>query len=108
MADILPEGTRIAYFRGRKLHGKALKLPSNYRGVVASTTERLMPRETGAEEDGHGEQQHEEAEAEVKIMEEQSSFEEIVVWGHEVVPDGMADPYVRGVEDWIGFAEQVS
>ena len=42
------------------------------------------------------------------VMEEQAGFEEIVVWGHEVLPDGMADPYVRGMEDWIQFAENVS
>lgn len=48
-----------------------------------------------------------EKEVEVKVLEEQSSFEEIVVWGHESTMNE-EDPYVRGVEEWVGFAEAVS
>lgn len=43
----------------------------------------------------------------VKVLEEAASFEEIVVWGHETVPES-DDPYVKGVEEWIAFAEAVS
>lgn len=43
----------------------------------------------------------------VKVLEEAASFEEMVVWGHEVLP-GSDDPYVKGVEEWIAFAEAVS
>ncbi|EKD18326.1 uncharacterized protein L3040_004719 [Drepanopeziza brunnea f. sp. 'multigermtubi'] len=103
-----PDGKRVAYFRGRKLHGKTLTLPENYRGVVVSTTERVLPQETpGGEEQGDEPEGEREEEPEVKILEEQSGFQEMVVWGHEVLPDGTADPYVRGVEEWIGFAEQI-
>ncbi|CAL3967287.1 unnamed protein product [Diplocarpon coronariae] len=106
------DGTKTAYFRGRKLHGKTLALPPSHRGVVASATERVLPaaepaaasgKPAGAEEEG----QEPEPEPEVKIVEERASFDEVVVWGHEVLPDGMADPYVRGLEDWIAFAAQV-
>ncbi|OWP06827.1 hypothetical protein B2J93_3823 [Marssonina coronariae] len=106
------DGTKTAYFRGRKLHGKTLALPPSHRGVVASATERVLPaaepaaasgKPAGAEEEG----QEPEPEPEVKIVEERASFDEVVVWGHEVLPDGMADPYVRGLEDWIAFAAQI-
>ena len=92
------DGKTIAYFRGRKLHGRQLKLPAGYKGVVLSTTDEVLPKKGEGEDD--------EEEPEVKIMEEQSVFDEIMVWGHEAVMDE-ADPYVRGLEEWIGFAEQV-
>lgn len=44
---------------------------------------------------------------EVRVMEQVGSFEEIVVWSHEAVPES-EDVYVKGIEEWIGFAESVS
>lgn len=72
---------------------------------MVSKTERVLPREPAEDEDVDGDDGEEEEE--VKIMEEQAGFGEVMVWGHEVVPEDMVDPYVRGVEEWIGFAEQV-
>jgi ribonuclease H2 subunit C len=92
----------IAYFRGRKLHGKKLKIPKGYRGIVISSTDRILPKETQAEDDEDAEEV-----PEVKIMEEQSEFEDIMVWGHEALPDDTTDPYMRGVQEWIAFADQV-
>jgi hypothetical protein len=46
-------------------------------------------------------------EAEVKIMEESATFSELVVWGHEMLPEDTSDPFVRGIEEWIGFASKV-
>ena len=45
-------------------------------------------------------------EVEVKLMETKARFEEVVIWGHEQVPED-DDVYVRGVEEWVGFAEAV-
>lgn len=100
------EGKTTSYFRGRKLHARTLKLPKGYKGAVLSKSEKILPLapRPGEEEE---EEDDDEIEPEVKIMEEQSSFEEIVVWGHEATMDE-ADPYVRGVEEWIGFAGAVS
>lgn len=92
----------IAYCRGRKLHGKKLKIPKGYRGIVISSTDRILPKETQAEDDEDAEEV-----PEVKIMEEQSEFEDIMVWGHEALPDDTTDPYMRGVQEWIAFADQV-
>ena len=36
-----------------------------------------------------------------------ASFDKIVLWGHESLVEGH-DPFVKGVEEWIGFAEAVS
>lgn len=95
----------ISYFRGRKLHGKQLRVPKGYRGVVLSSTDRILPKELSSvmvEDD-----QDTEETPEVKVMEEQSEFEDIMVWGHEALPEDTSDPYVRGIEEWIAFAREV-
>ncbi|KAG0652804.1 hypothetical protein D0Z07_0644 [Hyphodiscus hymeniophilus] len=98
------DGKTIAYFRGRKLHGKQLKMPDGYRGVVLSSSDAILPQKDPARAEAR--EDDDEEEPEVKIMEEQGVFEEIMVWGHEAVMDEF-DPYVRGLEEWIGFAEQI-
>ena len=40
-------------------------------------------------------------------MEEFATFEDITVWGHETVPDDAENPYARGIEEWIQFAQAV-
>lgn len=40
----------------------------------------------------------------MKVLDELSTFDEVVVWGHDQLPD-QDDPFVRGVEEWIAFAE---
>jgi ribonuclease H2 subunit C len=82
-----------------------MKVPKGYRGVVLSSTDRIIPKSNPAGEDEEGEEGEEEAE--VKVMEEQSEFDHIMLWGHEALPDEVADPYVRGMEEWIALAEQV-
>ena len=69
-----------------------------------SASDDTLPRRDPAKEEEQDEE--EEEELDVKIMQEQSMFDEIVVWGHEAIMDE-SDPYVRGLEEWIGFAEQV-
>jgi len=101
--DFLADGKTVAYFRGRKLHGKQLKIPKGYRGVVVSSTDRILPKSKPAAQDD----EEAEEEADVKIMEEQSEFDHIMLWGHEALPDEVADLYVRGIEEWIALAEQV-
>ena len=54
--------------------------------------------------------EHEEDEDEdeaINVIEEQASFDKVVLWGHESTPDGN-DPYAKGIEEWISFAETVS
>ncbi len=40
----------------------------------------------------------------VKIAEQIGEFEEVVVWGHGGVVDE-GDAFVRGMREWVGFAE---
>ena len=81
-------------------------------GVVLSSTDRKLPE--GSDSTGLAEleydafvEQNEGAEDEpVKVLEEQAAFEEVVLWGHESTPD-VNDSYVKGIEEWISFAETV-
>lgn len=82
-----------------------MKITKGYKGVILSSTDEKLPKDPQSsveEELGENEQiQH------IGILEEQAEFDEILVWGHEALPDETSDPYVRGVEEWIAFAEQV-
>ncbi|KAK0266087.1 hypothetical protein LTS09_000036 [Friedmanniomyces endolithicus] len=113
--------TSTAYLRGRKLRGRIVKLPKGYRGYLLQKTERVAVVEgsvvarQGAkrrglvEEDGDGVEGGDEEEdgvEEVKVMEQKAVFDEIIVWGHEVLPED-GDEYVKGVEEWIAFAEAI-
>lgn len=42
----------------------------------------------------------------VKVLEAQGTFDEVMVWGHEILP-AADDTYVKGVEEWVRFAEKV-
>jgi ribonuclease H2 subunit C len=116
------DGTSTAYFRGRKLRGRNVKVPEGYRGVVLQKTDQTLSthaqqpsgaalaeqlrrmEEDYADDDGDEMDVSVEKEAEVKIMETKATFDEVVIWGHEMVPDE-EDVYVKGMEEWVGFAE---
>ncbi|KAK1068927.1 hypothetical protein LTR12_016114 [Friedmanniomyces endolithicus] len=112
--------TSTAYLRGRKLRGRVVKLPKGYRGYLLQKTERdavvqgsAVARQ-GAERLGLGEDDgdgmecgdEEDEVEEVKMMEQKAVFDEMVVWGHEVLPED-GDEYVKGVEELIAFAGAV-
>jgi ribonuclease H2 subunit C len=96
---------RTSYFRGRKLHGKSIRVPGGYKGVVLSTATAKIPIEP---QDSQDSEYEDEPTLEVGIMKERAEFDELVVCGHESLPDDSADAYVRGMEEWIVFSEFVS
>ncbi|KAG7286948.1 hypothetical protein NEMBOFW57_006448 [Staphylotrichum longicolle] len=96
-------GTGTAYFRGRKLQGKTVKLPEGYRGIVAVAS----PPEEPSRRPEEPEVVDLEAEAPLGTLQAQAEFDEIVVWGHEVAVDGAADPYLRGAEEWLALADKI-
>lgn len=110
------DGSSTAYFRGRKLRGRKITVPEGYQGVVLKKTDKALPQNGAAvadrlrrmeEEDDDDEEMEMEQPIDVKMMDQKAKFEEIVVWGHEMVPQD-DDVYVKGVEEWISFAEAVS
>lgn len=87
-------------------------MPEGYRGVVVREGEEEAekvgkggPIEKETEEGDEG--MEEDEEEEVKTLDDVAKFEELVVWGHETVPED-DDVFVKGVEEWIRFAEAVS
>jgi ribonuclease H2 subunit C len=102
------DGTTTAFFRGRKLRGKKVVLPEGYEGVVLQKTDKKViakpsmpiPSAEDSAEDAP-------KEIETMTMDQHATFGELMVWDHEAVPEG-ADVYVKGIEEWIGFAEAVS
>lgn len=107
-------GTQHVHFRGRHLHGTPLPLPSHYTGAVLSITDKLapqapsQPRTTEPTHDDGDEDIDEavdELPEEVKIAEQIGEFDEVVVWGHGGTVDEGSDFFVRGVREWVGFAE---
>ncbi|THY69733.1 hypothetical protein D6C93_10544 [Aureobasidium pullulans] len=105
--------TNTAYFRGRKLNGKTVNLPEGYRGAILQKTNTILPptitpSTSTSLEDEEDASSSSSSTPETKILQEVATFDKIVVWGHEVQPDGQEDVYVRGVSEWIGLATAVS
>ncbi|KAK3319229.1 ribonuclease H2 non-catalytic subunit-domain-containing protein [Apodospora peruviana] len=101
------DGTKTAYFRGRKLIGKTVKLPEGYRGVVAAAAGTEI-KDRRPEDDGNGVDDLEgEGQPELGKLQLQAEFDEMVIWGHEATVDVSADPYVRGMEEWLDLANQI-
>lgn len=101
-----PDGKRVAYFRGRKLHGRALRLPEGYRGAVVDKTEPPKPQGPRPDEPEVVDLEPED-EMPLGALETKAEFDDIVIWGHETVADTNSDPYVRGVEEWMKLAEKI-
>ncbi|KAI1463047.1 ribonuclease H1 small subunit [Daldinia caldariorum] len=102
------DNTKTAYLRGRKLQGKAVKLPEGYYGSVAEKSAPKKPERSQEEmvedleiiEDPNDQ-------LEVGAMQGKATFDEFVVWNHETLANSSEDPYLRGMEEWISFAGQI-
>ncbi|KAF2157320.1 ribonuclease H1 small subunit [Myriangium duriaei CBS 260.36] len=112
------DGTQTAYFRGRKLLGKTATVPSGYEGVVIQKTDRTImdaPATNGLRQHDMDEEEEDEddvannvtAPRELKIVEQTGTFDAITVWGHESFPTNTADPYLKGVQEWVDFASAI-
>ncbi|XPS99498.1 hypothetical protein M3J09_008672 [Ascochyta lentis] len=107
------KGTQHVHFRGRHLYGTTLPLPEQYTGAVLRVTDKLAQPSRAADVNGYddddggdeGDDEMEERPEEVKIAEQVGSFDGMVVWGHGGLVDGEGDLYVRGLREWVGFAE---
>ncbi|KAH7022420.1 ribonuclease H2 non-catalytic subunit-domain-containing protein [Ilyonectria destructans] len=100
---VADDGTKIAYFRGRKLQGKTIKLPTQCRGVVVERkNDEAPPAEAVVDvEDGDDTPER------VGSMQVTAEFDEMVVWEHENMNDSTGDPYIRGMEEWLQVADQI-
>jgi ribonuclease H2 subunit C len=42
----------------------------------------------------------------IKTLQSIATFNEVIVWGHDMLP-AADDPFVKGIEEWIAFAEAI-
>ncbi|KAG6005896.1 hypothetical protein E4U21_007530 [Claviceps maximensis] len=97
--------TITAYFRGRKLTGKCLRLPENYKGAVVQINNASQRQEDSLETSEPKDQ------AELKPLPAgqdihvTSTFDEICIWTHAATSDS-PDQYTKGVEEWLCTAER--
>ncbi|KAK6515314.1 hypothetical protein TWF506_007659 [Arthrobotrys conoides] len=102
--------THTSYFRGRKLVGTKLAVPEGYQGYILDAGTTSNPPLTGNQKremlyQDNDEDEDEEGDIGGKVeWTTKASFEEIMVWGHEVAVDGTQDGVVKGVEEWMGMA----
>jgi ribonuclease H2 subunit C len=59
------------------------------------------------EEDDGEDEMEEELEVEIAIAKQIGEFDEIVIWEHGGVVDAERDGFVRGLGEWVGFAEKI-
>ncbi|KAI4942128.1 hypothetical protein J4E91_010327 [Alternaria rosae] len=106
------KGKQHAYFRGRHLHGTTLPLPQNYTGAILHVTDKQLPQtRTQPQQPVDDEEEDAEVEesipVEVKVAEQVGAFDEVIIWGHGGEVDGSGDAFVRGMNEWVGFAESM-
>ena len=74
-----------------------MALPNGFEGVIVEDGGRV--RERVESEEG-------EEVVEVGVLKETGKFDGVVLWGHEKEVEG-DDAYVKGLREWVGFAEKV-
>ena len=103
----ITDGKPEAYFRGRKLKGQEIGIPQGYTGVIvqeAGNEKRAVQNINMGDLDG---EEGEEEQEDVTVLNEIGSFDKVVIWNHESMVDG-DDAFVKGLREWIGFAQAVS
>ncbi|KAJ2967431.1 hypothetical protein NQ176_g9663 [Zarea fungicola] len=102
-------GSKQAYFRGRKLQGTALPLPDGYHGLVVERAADQLKIEATTSADGTNRNGADEVIAleTVGTMQATGEFDEMVVWSHESMATAAADPYVRTIEEWLQTSEKI-
>jgi ribonuclease H2 subunit C len=85
-----------------------VKLPEGYHGTVIERTD-AKPSTSTKQDMGEDVEAVENPEDQLKVgaMSGKATFDQMTIWGHESTSDSMADPFVRGMEEWIAFAEEV-
>jgi hypothetical protein len=114
-----PPPPPVVHFRGRRLLGAEVRVPAGYRGAAlrvvadgglassAADGAGALCAPAGGDGEDHDDGDDEDA-IPTGATEQVAEFERMVVWRHDVVADRADDRYVRGVEEWIGFATAVS
>ncbi|PHH83562.1 hypothetical protein CDD82_7123 [Ophiocordyceps australis] len=92
------DGSNVAYFRGRRLEGTVVSLPHDFDGVLVQPRAQQQPV-AAIESQDSGPQ--------TEKMHVTAHFDKVMVWSHGALPDKTADPYLRGINEWLQVAAQV-
>jgi len=101
------------HFRGRKLHGVEQNLPETYRGYrftegtnffeTSNPVSHLGDIPQHFDQDGferNPDDYRNNEPIEMRSWNAEGSFDHLVIWGHERVPDLASDQWACGVRDW--------
>lgn len=97
-SSALAECRLIIDFKGIAFVSSEDTIPSNTRDSQTTFSTRLEDEHDIPEDDGQSEP--------AKILKEETKFNEITVWAHDRLP-AADDTFVKGIEEWITFAEAV-
>ena len=77
-------------------------------GAIVKPTARVLkdPKSDAPRSLEPADGDEEEPEEPIKVLEEVATFDNLIAWGHEALPE-VDDPFVKGVDEWIRFAEAV-
>ena len=99
-----PDGMKTAYFRGRRLRGRVVKIPKQYKGLVLKSSDKVIVEvPSPIDEDDDEEPALPET---VKVVEQIGIVEDLTVWGHDALPPA-DDALIKGIEEWIALAEAI-
>lgn len=65
------------------------------------------PQPSSLEDENEDADEEDEPKEDVKVLKETASFDRINIWGHEMVPGDCEDPYTKGIQEWMTFAQAV-
>lgn len=99
------DGTKTAYFRGRRLRGRIIKIPEEYQGLILKSSDKVITQALAVTEDDDEDEEPEIPEP-VKVVEQIGTIEHLTVWGHDTIPPP-DDTLVKGAEEWIALAEAI-
>jgi ribonuclease H2 subunit C len=90
----------VSHFRGRKLLGQVVNLPNGYTGKALCVTETSLANSNQKGNDGDDA-------ASTMLTEQVASFDKLVIWQHESLPDATEDAYMKGIQEWMDLAETI-
>ena len=87
------------------MKGKEVKVPEGYKGFIVKKSGEKHEQKV-AKQQAEDEEEDEFDEDQVETISAIGSFDEITLWGHDTgVPED--DSFVKGIGEWISFAETV-
>ena len=102
-------GRPEAYFRGRKLRGREVKVPDGYKGIVVKESTKSQYGNGAPVELAMSDSEPEEGRQvlETSILHKVADFEDVVIWGHEICAEP-EDVFFKALDEWATFAANVS